>query len=233
MYEPRRRNVALRATFFQHIPASMITEQKIADPSFLTVWEQTVELAFQIINEPSITTVTVDTVDILYEACQEYYCWVHGVKNPGDKKDFGATWNEIKFAFTALFNQIIASGKTVIFISHAKEREQELQEIADGVTMVGPSCSSSCLKIMKQMCDFWFYYGYQEGKRTLILRDPDRNVDVATGIGFMDSDGTPLKQIKIPDDPKKLYNTINNAFVGKVTSTTGVKKKTVVLTKKK
>lgn len=216
MYEPRRRNIALRASFFEHLPAKMIKERKEEDPSFLTAWEQTVELAFQITQDSTVQNLTIDTVDICYEACQEYYCWVHGVNNPSDKKDFGATWNEIKFAFTTLFNKVIASGKSVLFISHAKEREQELQELADGVSMVGPSCSSSALKIMKQMCDFWFYYGYNEGKRVIILRDPERNVDVSTGIGFMDENKRPLNKIIIPNDPTKFYTTVNNAFLGKV-----------------
>jgi len=196
----------------------MIKERKDADPDFLTAWEQTVELAFQITKDPSVTTLTIDTVDIAYESCQEYYCWHHGIKNPSDKKDFGATWNEIKFAFTTLFNQVIASGKTVVFISHAKEREQELQELADGLSMVGPSCSTACMKIMKQVCDFWFYYGYHEGHRTLIIRDPDRSVDVSTGIGFMDSEGKPVSKIVIPNDTTKFYSVINKAFLGKTNS---------------
>lgn len=217
MYEPRRRNVELRMYPMEHLPARLIKERKEEDHSYMDAWETLVEVVFLAIKDPSVQTLTIDSVDLCYESCQEHICYTHGIKNPSDKKDYGATWNEIKFAFTALFNAFTASNKTLLFISHAKEREQELQEMTDGLSMVGPSCSSSCAKIMKQMCDFWFYYGYHEGKRSLIIRDPDRSVEVACGIGFMSSTGEQLQRITIPTDPSKFYSTINKAFTNKVT----------------
>lgn len=209
LFEPRRRNVSLRAWTFEIENAATITAKKLEDPSYLDAWETMQEVVRLAIDDDSIQTLTIDTVDICYEVCQEHHCYLHGVENPSDKKDFGKCWNEIKFAFTALFTRFINSNKTLVFVSHAKERDQEFQEGTADLSIVGPSCASSALKIMKQMCDFWFYYGYKDGKRTLYVRDPERNVDVSCGIGFQGIDS-----ISIPPDPSKFFDTINKSFKG-------------------
>lgn len=214
-WEPRRRNVAIRMYSLELKQSSEITDDD-DDP-----WIEFVEVCRLAAEDPTVKTLAIDTVDICYSACQEHICRIHGVTNPGDKKDFGKTWNDLKFTFTALFRTLSESGLSLIFISHSKEREQELMEGVDSVTLIGPSCASSCLTIMKQLCDFWFFYGYHEGKRCLTIRDSNRNVDVAAGYGFFDASGEPIDKIYIPNDPMKFYDTVNSAFISKTPVTKG------------
>lgn len=217
-FEPKRRNVKHRRYAIEFKKAAEITGDD-DDP-----WCELVEVCRLAIADPTIKSLTIDTVDIAYEICQEHICRKRGIENPSEKSDGGNAWNDLKATFTALFGTLIEEGMTVIFVSHAKERDQEFMENIEGMSIIGPSCSPACLKILKQICDFWFFYGYHEGKRTLTIRDPNRYVDVAVGIGFEEADGTPIEKIVLPDDPTQFFNAINEAFKPK---TAAPKKKAV------
>jgi hypothetical protein len=212
-WEPKRRNIKARMYYLEVASADKITDDD-NDP-----WMTFVEVCRLAIADPTIETICVDTADLCYEACQEHICRKYGILHPSDKNDFGKSWNDIKQTFTDHFSTLISSGKTLVFTSHAKEREQEMQDGIGAVEMVGPSCAPACLKIMKQLCDFWLFYGYNENDRTITVRDESRTVAVGCGYGFFDTNGKTIEQIKIPDlskNPKSLsfYNTLDKAFKG-------------------
>ena len=207
-WEPMRRNVPGRIQQLKFSIAENIIKTGI-DP-----WLDFVDYLELACSDDSVSTIVVDTVDIAYEACQEHHCVMNGVTHPSMKKDFGKTWTEIRSDFTATFRTVVNMGKMLVFTSHAKEREQELMDGFDSLTMVGPSCAGSCAKVMKQLCDYWFYYGYHDKDRYVTIRDLSRSVEVACGYGFKDSDDNDIDRILIPNDPSKFFNTLNNAFKG-------------------
>lgn len=212
-FEPKRRNIEGRIVFLEVNTSAKI--QKTGDDP----WVDFVEYCNLAINDPTVKTICVDTADLCYEACQEHICAKYEIDHPSDKKDFGKSWNDIKQTFIDHFSVLISSGKTLVFTSHAKEREQEMQDGIGAVEMVGPSCAPACLKIMKQLCDFWFFYGYKEGERVITVRDESQTVAVGCGYGFFDKDQNPIEQIVIPNLSKNpngdtFFNAINKAFKG-------------------
>jgi len=231
MWEPRRKNVKLRMIGADEgimvRPAQEIINGA-DDP-----WQLFIEYCAAAVEDPTINTITFDTVDLAYQACFESVCARLGVTHPNQiKDDYGASWNTIKNEFNALIDTIRASEKLgLLLISHVKERDQEFQEGSGTLSIIGPSCAPACLQILKSACEFWLYYGWKDGERTVFCRDPDRLIDVACGTGFMDPDsGEPLTSFTIPRNPDKFYDTLNAAFRGssKPTQTTKkvVKKKT-------
>ncbi len=215
MWEPRRKNVKLRMIGADQgimiRPAQAIMEGE-DDP-----WPLFVEACADAVADPTIQTITWDTVDLAYQACFESVCARLGVTHPREiKDDYGASWNQIKNEFNALIDTIRASEKVgLLFISHVKERDQEFQDETGTLSIIGPSCSPACLQILKSACEFWLYYGWKDGRRTIFCRDPNRMVDVACGTGFVDADsGKPINNFSVPEDPSLFYECLNHTFRG-------------------
>lgn len=225
MWEPRRKNVKLRMIGSDEgiivRPAADIMDGA-PDP-----WEIFKLYVAEAVTDPTVNTITFDTVDLTYQACFESVCARLGVEHPKEiTNDYGNSWNIIKNEFTALLDTIRASGKVgLLLISHVKERDQEYAEGVGKLSIIGPSCSPACIQVLKASCEFWFYMGWNEGHRHLYVRDPDRIIDVATGYGFLDSQGNPINDFPLPDDPTKFYSAVQDKFNGK-TSTT-LKKKVI------
>jgi len=229
MWEPRRKNVKLRMIGADEgimvRPAQEIIDGA-DDP-----WELFIEYCSAAVDDPTITTITVDTVDLAYQACFESVCARLGVTHPNQiKDDYGASWNTIKNEFNALIDTIRASEKVgLLLISHVKERDQEFQDGSGTLSIIGPSCAPACLQILKSACEFWLYYGWKDGNRTIFCRDPDRLIDVACGTGFMDPEtGEPINSFTIPSNPDAFYDTLNTAFRGSNSKSKKVTKKKVI-----
>lgn len=215
-FEPRRRNIALRMYAINGgVTATDIIKNRKEDSNYLDPWTEFCCVIEMALADPTIRTIAIDTVDILYECCQEFVCAEKGLANPSDKSDGGNTWNQLKYLFIAALRAIIdRDDKALLLISHAKERDQEFMDGVDSMSLVGPSCSNACLKILKQVCDFWFFYGVDDSKRCLTLRDYERNVDVSCGHGFLDANGEEITKLYIPNRVDAFYNTLNEAYQG-------------------
>lgn len=215
-FEPSRRNVTMRMYPLLVKRASEITCDE-DDP-----WVEFILACNEIRDDKSIRWVTIDSVDLAHKCCQEHVCRLNECESPTDKKDYGKTWSAITDTFMSAMNSLRLSGKSLLFISHAKEREAEFYDgdgIKDNVSLISPSCNAGCLKIMKQMCDFWLYLGKSAGEqRTLTVRDTNdpRILDVACGYGFIGEDGEPINRIDLPSDTSQFYKVVNDAFQGKV-----------------
>lgn len=174
------------------------------------------------VDDPTVNTGTWDTVDIAYNACFESVCARLGVHHPNEiSDDYGNSWKMIQNEFLTTLNTVKGMGMGTLFVSHTKEREIELKETREGTEsemLIGPSCQPACINILKSVCDFWFYYGWHNGKRRLYLRDPEKYVDVACGTGFVDDEGNALEYIDMPEgEPDQFYPILNHAFrTGKI-----------------
>lgn len=227
-FEPERKNIELRKIDFHLRDAEELIQLaasgEYSDPFEYDAWEHLKQVGYLALKDPTVKGLAVDTVDLAYSACQESICARHGVTSPFAKVEGKNLWDTLRMEFTGFFSTLRHHGIGTLFISHAKEREAELMDGVEGLTMVGPSCTPACMKILKQLCDFWFYYGYHDGKRCLWLDDPTLSVDVACGRGFKNPDGTQREKLYLPNDVSKFYDTINKAYGGKAPKTS---KKTV------
>ena len=211
-WEPWRANVSLRMIGADD-GIIVRTAQQIMDGAE-DPWLLFIDYTAAAMEDDTIKSFAWDSVDLAYQACFESICARKGVTHPTQvEKDYGNTWNDIKNEFTALISTIRAGGKGIVFISHVKEREQEYTEGTTALEMIGPSCTPACLKIMKDVCSFWLYYGWKDGQRTVWCRDPDRFIDVSCGTGFINKKGELLNSFHIPaNKPKLFYPTLNHAF---------------------
>lgn len=223
MWEPRRKNAKLRMMGADYgimvRPAQEIMDGA-DDP-----WELFKEYIADAVEDPTVETITFDTVDLAYQACFESVCARLGVIHPSEiTNDYGNSWNIIKNEFTALLDTIRRTDMGLLLISHVKERDQEFAEGAGKLSIIGPSAQPACIQILKATCEYWFYMGWSEGKRRLYIRDPDRIIDVATGYGFLDSNGDPITDFELPDNPGGFYKAVQAKFSGQPTRRRTTKK---------
>jgi hypothetical protein len=214
--EPFRENIKIRKQDFVFKESEELQELvDYNDPDSMIEhdpWSQMVYLGYEAVERGDTDGITFDSVDVAYSACQEHICARYGVKSCFAKVPNVNLWDELRITFTKYIQYLRQNKIGVLFLSHAKEREMELMEGTQALTMIGPSCPPACGKIMKQVCDFWFYYGWDDGNRCLYMHDPSRELEVASGIGFRNEDGTQMEKLQIPNDASKFYSTLNGAF---------------------
>lgn len=70
-------------------------------------------------------------------------------------------WGEIKKSFTSFFTPLKRSGKNIIFIAHAKEKEE------GDVRIKRPLIQGSSYDLLMQSCDLIGYYSVKNNKRIL------------------------------------------------------------------
>ncbi|MHA2022073.1 MAG: AAA family ATPase [Candidatus Thorarchaeota archaeon] len=220
-YEVRRRNLKIRQTSIGPQSVSDMNKSKAKatkDSKYLTPWQKIVHYHSLQIEDDSVECIIEDTVDKAWEACTNHICFMKGIEYPGDIKDYGKTWTKIKEDFLSEYSRILEAEKGLFFISHAKFKEIELRGSEVEEVLV-PTCVTGAFEFLKGACDFAFYYGYTEERRTMTLRGGD---DVWCACGsdefFLDTAGTKLKKIEMGDTPAKSYEILQNAFLNKVTA---------------
>lgn len=120
--------------------------------------------------------VTFDTIDNAYDFCSEYVCRKLGISAPGvtvdGKRDYGASWIEIRSEFSNAFRRLKRAGLSVMFISHCKEEQIESYS-GEKYSRIFPSMKGQARGIVESLVDFFFYAEYirlpnGESKRVLI-----------------------------------------------------------------
>ncbi len=191
--------------------------------------------------DKSFATVSVDTADILYAYCFEYVTNKMGIDHPADEA-FGKGWKAIRDEFERGVMALINTGKGIMFISHATEREIKMR---DGATYdrIQPTMAGQARDVLEGLVDLWFYYGYDGSRRTLTIQGSDH-----IGAGhrlennFKTPDGAPVTEIDMGGSAAEGYANLVAAFQNKYTPrkrkeddepTTVVKKKKKLSLKKK
>lgn len=159
--------------------------------------------------------VTVDTADLLYKYCFDHVMRKLGLEHPSEEA-YGKGWNAIRNEFTDGVMELINTGKGVIFVSHATEKEIKMR---DGSTYdrLQPSMSGQAMDILTGVVDLWFYYGYDGHRRTLTIQGSDH-----IGAGhrlenhFKYPDGTPINEIDMGNSADESYANLMAAFHNKL-----------------
>jgi len=210
MFEPRRRNLAIRQLNLQKRIAKEILQGEE------DVWNKIKLTTQRWIDDESIDCINFDSVDIAYECCYHSVCAANGVAKPNDAgKASVDVWNEIRDEWACYFDALAASRLGVNFVSHVKSRDTE-QLDGGKIEVNAPSCTPACLQYIKQACDFVFYYGDYNSKRAMQLRDPTGMAWVAVGAqnAFMQPNGKPINILEMPDLTSKTtgYQHLVKAF---------------------
>jgi hypothetical protein len=109
-------------------------------------------------NPDRFRTVVVDTIDALYNMCLEYVCMKEGIDYPKEN-DFGKSWKKISREFTSQMDRLWATGRGIVFISHAKEVEIQSHS-GMKFTRIQPTMSGQAYQFIKAKTDFVLYAEY-------------------------------------------------------------------------
>jgi hypothetical protein len=213
MFERGRRNLRIH-----QVPQK--GEPKLDWETFLEYIELFLESDFQ--------TGIIDTIDGAYIACFEHVCAEHGVKDPSEYKEGYKLWDEISHTFGALFSMLQESEKCVVFLSHDKTRplttkrkglnRNELDEEAVvAYERLEPTCKPAAFRLVQEICDFVFYYGYRDGYRAITVRSPHNIHWVSCGLAdaFLDPDGNQIETFKVGNSPEQAYRDLLDAYSNK------------------
>jgi DNA polymerase III delta prime subunit len=85
-------------------------------------WTQFLKAIDLGIEDPRYTTLVTDTIDLAFQYCFAYTCKKKGFEHPSDE-EYGKGWDEIAREWWKGIVKLYQSGKTLIWISHAKETE--------------------------------------------------------------------------------------------------------------
>lgn len=121
-------------------------------------WRKFVSWVDAVVDSDLYETLVIDTVDICYERCFEYVCKREGVKHPSDG-GYGKVWDAIKKEFRTQLLKLINSGRGIIFISHAQQKDFLSRE-GDRYDKLVPSAANAALGFTAGIADLILYYGY-------------------------------------------------------------------------
>lgn len=201
MFEPRRRNLAIR----------QVPNDK--QPDELT-WESFKGYLDLSCDDDSVGTIIVDSADLAYDACLAWTCQELGIVHPSKAGQEGpAAWRAIEQEFTSTMKAIATTGKGLWFTSHARNHTNDEVIAANRFAVCMPTCTPACFRFMKQFCDFILYYGYYDQKRCLTVRGQGL---VETGAGvedhFLDPEGNPINSFYVGGTPKEAYQDLLAAY---------------------
>lgn len=111
-------------------------------------------------------TIIIDTAGTIIEYMQQYLT----EQNPGLLRNGIKLWGETKRLFSEFFTPLKMSGKNVIFIAHAKEKEE------GDVRIKRPLIPGSSYDLLMQSCDLVGYYTTIGNRRVLTFDLSDQIV---------------------------------------------------------
>lgn len=211
MFERGRRNL------------SIFQKPEKGEPSLN--WESAKEY-INLFIESDFQTLNNDTIDGMYEACFKHVCSEdHDVSHPQEAgRDAPFVWEAIASEFAKVLSIVQESGKGMIFLSHSKVRplqtsfkglaRDEVEETEQTYDRLEPTCKPAALRYTDEVCDFYLFYGYREGKRTITVRSPYNIHYTAGGIKdrFLDPDGNPINCFIVGNSPTSAYEDLIKAY---------------------
>lgn len=163
-------------------------------------------------------TATVDTVDMLYNKCFDHMMRKLGIDHPSDEA-YGKGWSAIRQEFARGIIDLLNTGKGVILISHATEKEIKTRG-GNKYNKIMPTLAGQGRDIVEGIVDLWFYFGYDGDKRVITVTGNDH---ISSGHrlkhNFRYPDGTAIHEIPMGDSVEEAYANLMAAFNNKLTGT--------------
>lgn len=177
----------------------------------VTTWREAKGYAKLIAKDKEYKVIVIDIADILYDLCFDYICEKMVISHPNDE-DYGKAWHAIKKEFENFLLNLAHSGKGVVLVSHAEEKEVK-QRGGEGYDRIMPTMSKQARKIIEGMVDIWACFTY-DGKRRVLVISGDDHIAAGHRFGerFLTPDGRRLRQIYMGRSPKEALANLQAAW---------------------
>jgi len=154
-------------------------------------------------------TVCIDTIQAAYGQCMTWVCKQNHIAHPGDE-GFGKGWAAVRDEFASMLDTIAATGRGIVFASHAKDVEITSHS-GEKYTRIQPSLSGQAYDYIKQKSDFVFYAEYVKD-----AEGEPRRVLFTTGDEVIDAKHAGILPKYIILDKDREVDTVARAFAGEV-----------------
>jgi len=140
----------------------------------ITTWEEVLQ-ALKALNtqEHEYKTLVIDIADRFYKYCEVYVCKKNKVEHPSDLP-YGKGFSLVKAELDRVITKINAMGISIVFLSHAKEKEMKSKTAT--WTCMATSMGGSAEGLIAGLCDIILYcYISSDGKREMMAQ-PTKHV---------------------------------------------------------
>lgn len=176
-------------------------------------WEEFQEYVTLIAGSKLYETIVFDTVDLCYEMCIDFIVSGSGEDNINEGTlGYGKGVDRVDKEFKKQILRITATGRGVVFVSHAAEKEFE-QVTGAKYTMILPSMKDRARKFINGFADIIAYYGYFGTERYLIIKGNEQ-LDAGHRIDghFRTTKGQHIHSIPMGGSPQEGYDNFVSAF---------------------
>jgi hypothetical protein len=187
-------------------------------PVVIDNWKKFRKAARKIRKDKTFDTVVVDIVDKLYPMVEDYTCEKLVISDLSEE-EWGKGWRANRKEFEHQLDELLNSGKGVIFISHAQEQEIETRD-GTTYTRMMPTMHKRMRDAIEGVVDIWAYYTYDKQRRVLqVLGDDHVSAGHRLEGRFQTPDGRPIRRIDMGTSAKQAYENIVAAFNNDYTPT--------------
>lgn len=182
------------------------------NPKTIQTWQEFKAWVNVLKKDKRFKFIVVDTVDRAYKLCQKYVCNKLGIEHPSDLS-WGKGYEAVREEFeSVVLDQLLAFGKGVAFISHAKEAEIKTR-VGDVYHKITSTMANSGKECIEGVIDLWCHYKFDGTKRTLVI---EGNEDTDSGSRlekwFKYTNGNKVKEIPMGNTAKEGYENLISAF---------------------
>lgn len=161
-----------------------------------------------------------DTIDRIYDLLLDHVRIQCGFKTLEQFE--WSTWETVDSELGSLLLSYREHGISPIFLSHAKQRELEVETEVGSASLAftAPTCKPRCWKFLKMVVDVAMYYGYIGYRRALFFSGSE-HLWSANGCpeNFLDAEtGKPLTAIFAGENPKETWELLQLAFKNELVS---------------
>jgi hypothetical protein len=180
-------------------------------PVVVDSWRKFKKAVKALKKDKTFDTVIVDIVDKLYPMVEDYTCEKLVINDLADE-EWGKGWRENRKEFERVLDELLNSGKGVVFISHAMEQEIETRD-GDKYDRMMPTMHKRMRDAIEGVVDIWAYYTYDKQRRVLqILGDDHVSAGHRLEGRFQTPDGRPIRCIDMGSSAKEAYANVVAAF---------------------
>jgi len=125
----------------------------------ISKWSTFVKIIDELVEKPDqFKTIVFDTLAIAYDLCLHHVSAKNGVEHPSEL-GYGKGWNAVETEFNLQLNRIVGTGRGIVLISHADDKEIE-QWDGTTQTMTAPDLSTQAMRFIDRSVDLLAYYYY-------------------------------------------------------------------------
>lgn len=147
----------------------------------ISKWEDFMDLKKSLKEEKhNYKTLIIDTTDILFTLCSNFCCSKYNVSHVSDL-DYGKGYDIIRNYFLSQLVDLNSMGIGLVFISHAKPREEKTK--TEKWTVMDTSMAGQAQKVIHGFVDFIFMMHVDKDKNRLIRTKPTKYINAKDRTG--------------------------------------------------